>query len=165
MTTETVIKLLADGAIIPIVLITGYMLLFKVPSEGRFQAYCRIIMAGLTAYLVAKLAASIYQPMGGRPFELMGVAPGASYLNNPGFPSDHALFTTFLALAVWFEARSRKTAMILVALTLLVCIGRVLALVHTPLDVVGGIVIASIGALWYLQPRQRIFGKRHRKVV
>lgn len=165
MNIEIVIKLLADGAIIPIVLIAGYALLFKVPSEERFQAYCRIVMAGLTAYLVAKLAASVYQPMGGRPFELMGVEPGASYLNNPGFPSDHALFTTFLTLAVWFETRSKKLAVVLLILTLLVCIGRVLALVHTPLDVVGGIGVAFIGALWYLEPRQGIFGNKRRKVV
>jgi membrane-associated phospholipid phosphatase len=108
-------------------------------------------MAGLTAYLLAKLVASIYQPVGERPFQILGVAPDASYLNNPGFPSDHALFTIFLTLAVWFETRRKWLTIILAVLTLGVCIGRVLALVHTPLDIVGGLVIASIGALWYLQ--------------
>jgi membrane-associated phospholipid phosphatase len=52
---------------------------------------------------------------------------------------------------VWFETRQRKIAITLGVLTLLVCIGRVLALVHTPLDVTGGLIVASIGALWYLQ--------------
>lgn len=155
MTTHTLIKILADGAIIPIVLIAGYALLFTVPREQRFQAYCRILMAGLTAYLVAKLLGSVYQPSGGRPFEALGVAPGASYLNNPGFPSDHALFTAFLTLAVWFETRRRGLAITLVILTLLVCVGRVLALVHTPLDVIGGLAVASVGALWYLQAERK----------
>jgi membrane-associated phospholipid phosphatase len=151
MTTQTLIKLLADGAIVPIILIGGYALLFKIPKGQRFEAYCRIVMAGLTAYLFAKLLGSIYQPSGERPFEILGVAPGASYLNNPGFPSDHALFVAFLTLAVWFETRQRGLAIILAILTLLVCIGRVLALVHTPLDVIGGLLVASFGALWYLQ--------------
>ncbi|HSW91973.1 MAG TPA: phosphatase PAP2 family protein [Candidatus Saccharimonadales bacterium] len=151
MTTQTLIEFLADGAVIPIVLLAGYALLFKIPKSHRMEAYARIIMAGLTAYLIAKLLASVYQPSGERPFEILGVAPGASYLNNPGFPSDHALFTAFLTLAVWFETRQKKIAITLGALTLLVCVGRVLALVHTPLDVIGGLIVASIGALWYLQ--------------
>jgi undecaprenyl-diphosphatase len=151
MTTQTFISLIADGAIIPIVAIAGYALLFLVPKGTRFEAYSRILMAGLTAYLIAKLVGAIYQPATERPFELLGVAAGASYLNNPGFPSDHALFTAFLTLAVWFETKKKAITVVLVVLTLAVCVGRVLALVHTPLDVIGGILVASVGALWYLQ--------------
>ena len=165
MTTQTIIKFLADGAVVPIVLIAGYALLFKVPREQRFQAYCRILMAGITAYLIAKLLGGVYQPSGERPFEILGVQPGASYLNNPGFPSDHALFTAFLTLAVWFETRQKSLALILIVLTLLVCIGRVLALVHTPLDVIGGLAVASVGALWYLQPVKAFSGNKPKKVV
>lgn len=151
MTTQTLIRFLADGAIIPVVLIAGYALVFRIPKGGRLQAYSRILMAGLTSYLIAKLLGSIYQPSLERPFELLGVSPGASYLNNPGFPSDHALFTAFLTLAVWFETRWRTGAIIAAVFTLLVCVGRVLALVHTPLDVAGGVIVAMLGALWYLQ--------------
>ena len=120
-------------------------------------------MAGLTSYLVAKLLGSVYQPSGERPFEVLGVTPGASYLDNPGFPSDHALFTMFLTLAVWFETRKRKLAAILLVLTLLVCVGRVLALVHTPLDVIGGLVVASIGGLWYIRASRSIVTTNTRK--
>jgi len=35
-------------------------------------------------------------------------------------------------------------------LIIVVAVGRVLALVHTPADVIGGIVIALIGSIWYL---------------
>ncbi len=145
---------MADGALLPIVLLAGYALLFRIPHKQRFQAYCRIIMAGLTAYLIAKLLGSVYQPAGERPFELLGVSAGAAYLNNPGFPSDHALFAAFLTLAVWFETRARRLTLILIGLTLVVCIGRVLALVHTPIDVIGGLLVAWIGALWYLQRKE-----------
>ena len=155
MTIQTIIKFLADGAVIPIVLIAGYALLFKVPKGHRYEAYARIVMAGLTSYLLAKLLGAAYQPSGERPFEILGVEPGASYLNNPGFPSDHALFTAFLTLAVWFETRQKILSSILITLTLMVCVGRVLALVHTPLDIIGGLVVASIGALWYLQTDKR----------
>lgn len=169
MTFHTVVELMADGLVIPIVLLAGYALLTYVPSSQRFEAYARILMAGLTAYLVAKLLGSVFQPSLERPFELLGVDPGASFLNNPGFPSDHALFTAFLTLAVWFETRRRKLAIALATMTVLVCVGRVLALVHTPLDVTAGVLIAGFGALWYLQPNDKHVThksrQKHKKVV
>lgn len=155
MTTQTIIQLFADGAVIPVVLIAGYALLFLVPKGHRYEAYCRVLMAGITAYLLAKLLAAVYQPTTERPFEILGVEPGALYLPNAGFPSDHALFTAFLTLAVWFETRRKGIAILLAILTVGVCVGRVLALVHTPLDVIGGVVVASVGALWYLQAKQK----------
>lgn len=154
MTAQTLIKLMADGAVIPIVILAGYALLFKVPSERRFEVYGQIIMAGLTSYLIAKLIGAIYQPTGERPFEVLGTVPGASYLKNAGFPSDHALFATFLTLAVWFGTRQRLLSISLAILTVAVCVGRVLALVHTPLDIIGGIVVACVGSLWYFQVKK-----------
>lgn len=154
MTEELIIRIIADGAVIPIVLIGAYMLVFKVPKGQRLQAYSRVLMAGLTAYLIAKFAGTVYQPADIRPFEELGVAAGASFLNNPGFPSDHALFVTAITCAVWFETRRKAISAILLGLTVLVCLGRVLALVHTPADIIGGVVIALIGALWYVNSRQ-----------
>lgn len=149
MTNGFIISLIADVAVIPVILIGAWALLFKIPKGRRYEAYCRIIMAGLTAYMLAKFLGSVYQPETLRPFELLGVDPGALYLNNPGFPSDHALFVTAIACAVWFETRLKKVSIVLAVLVVLICVGRVLALVHTPLDVFGGVIIALIGALWY----------------
>lgn len=147
---ELIVKLLADAAVLPVVVIGAWALL-TIPNQEKYRAYCRILMAGLTAYLTAKLIGAVFQPELLRPFEKLGVEAGASFLNNPGFPSDHVLFCTAITLAVWFETRRLKTTIALVVLTCLVAIGRVLGLVHTPLDVVGGVAIALIGSLWYLQ--------------
>jgi len=149
--SELLIKLSADGAVVPIVLIGAWALLFKIPLNQKYRAYCRILLAGLTAYAAAKLIGSVYQPELQRPFELLGAEAGASFLNNPGFPSDHVLFCTAITLAVWFETRLKTVTGVLVGLTALVAVGRVLALVHSPVDVLGGIAIALIGGLWYLQ--------------
>lgn len=147
---DTLIHIIADGAVLPVVVIGMYALIAKVPAKGRYQAYCRILMAGLTAYLVAKLLGTLYQPAIERPFELLGVAPGAAYLDNPGFPSDHALFVAAITFAVWFETKNKLLTGILLVFVALVCVGRVLALVHTPLDIAGGLLVAAIGAGWYL---------------
>jgi undecaprenyl-diphosphatase len=160
MVLETIVHIIADGAVIPVILIGAYMLLFRIPEGKRYESYCRILMAGLTAYLIAKFAAVIYQPSSERPFELLGTQAGALFLNNPGFPSDHALFVTAITCAVWFETRSKVVTLILAALVAIVCVGRVLALVHTPTDVVFGVIIAIVGALWYLDGRTLARSKR-----
>jgi membrane-associated phospholipid phosphatase len=148
---EYVIRIIADGLIIPIVILAAYALLFRVSARDRWRIYARILVAGMTTYLLAKLLGSVYQPALERPFELLGTSAGALYLDNPGFPSDHALFTAFLTLTVWSTTGQKKLAITLGVMTLLVCVGRVVALVHTPLDVIGGVAMALIGSLWYLQ--------------
>ena len=155
MGSELFIRFIADILVVPIVLIGTFALLRYVPKKGRFAAYTRIVMAGLTALLLAKLAAATWQPETARPFIEYGVAPGAAYLDNPGFPSDHMLLTMSIALAVYAETGKHRLGLILVALALLVGVGRVLALVHTPVDVVGGVVFALLGGLWYLTRSRR----------
>ena len=150
MTQQLIIRIMADYAIIPVLLIGAYALVLKIPKGQRLQSYSRILMAGLTAYFIAKMVGSIFQPTDERPFELLGKAAGASFLNNPGFPSDHTLLVTAIVYAVWFETRQKVLTLILVGLLVIICVGRVLALVHTPMDVVGGIIIASVGVVWYL---------------
>ncbi len=167
--TELLVKFAADGLVVLIVLIGVSVLLLKTPKVARLETYSVILMAGLTAYLCATLIASIYQPEAARPFQQLGVDAGAAYLDNPGFPSDHTLFCMAITLAVWFGTKMKKTALLLFVLTLIVAVGRVLALVHTPLDVLGGVVIAFAGLPWYLQ-WERIYkmpvtGKKHKKPV
>jgi membrane-associated phospholipid phosphatase len=151
---DFLIRVAADYTIIPIVLIGAYALVFKIPKERRFKAYTRVLLAGLTAYLLSKLVGSIWQPDGMRPFELLGKVAGASYLQNAGFPSDHVLFATAITCAVWFETKQKVLTWILAGLVVIVGVGRVLALVHTPLDVIGGVIFALFGALWYLNSKE-----------
>ncbi len=148
---DTLIRLIADGLVPVVALIGAYYLIFQLPKKSnRQQVYVRIVMAGLTALLAAKIVASFYQPDVARPFIEMGVAAKAAYLDNAGFPSDHVLFASAIAYAVWFETKRRNVATLLFGLVAVIALGRVLALVHTPADVLGGFVFASFGALWYL---------------
>lgn len=144
-----IVKLVADGLVVPVALIGAYALLMRVSRAERYQTHVRVLMAGLTAYVAAKIIGLLYQPETLRPFEVMGVDAGASFLNNPGFPSDHALFTMAITLAVFFGAKQKRLAAVCLVLTLLVGFGRVVALVHTPFDVVGGLAIACVGIVWY----------------
>lgn len=160
MVDDTIIRFLADDLLV-IMLFAGAIALVIGTKQQRWVRYSRIIIAGLTALLVAKFMAILYQPEAARPFEVLGMDPGASYLNNPGFPSDHALLAAAIVYAVWFAVRNKWLTISLAVAACLICLGRVLALVHTPLDVAGGVVAASVGAVWYLEgvfrrPRRRL---------
>lgn len=69
------VKVIADWLLIPLVLLALYELFFKVESKRRYEIYSRVLMAGLTSYVIAKILGLIYQPEQLRPFELLGVNP------------------------------------------------------------------------------------------
>ena len=161
----SIISLVADGLMLPIVAVALYSLLVKVAPKNRYQVYSRVIIAGLTSYAAAKIIGIFFQPETRRPFELLGLDPGASFMNNPGFPSDHALLAVFLTITVWFVTRSRNLTILMSVMALAVCVGRVMALVHTPLDVIGGIVIALIGGIWYKSGFTTNHRKKSKKIV
>lgn len=150
---DTLIRLIADEALMIMIAIAGLALLLLVNRRQRLNYYARIILAGLTGLLTAKFMAAVFQPASVRPFEKLGIDPGASYLDNPGFPSDHALLAAAIFFAVWFAVRKKWLTVLMAIFVLIICIGRILALVHTPLDVIGGVAAASIGALWYLEDK------------
>lgn len=163
------IRLLADGLMFPIVLIALVTLWRSLPVNQWLRAISNVVMAGLITFMFAKFLGAIWQPGARRPFEEMGLEPGAAFLPNPGFPSDHALFAMFLTITVFFVAKKPKIAVLLFGLTMLVAAGRVLALVHTPLDVIAGIVVACIGGLWYVGQdtvyAKNIFRHKRKNVV
>lgn len=140
---------MADGLMLPIVIGSLYLIFTRVKNSQRYEKYCHIALAGITAYAGAKIIGLFFQPETHRPFEQLGQQAGAAYLNNPGFPSDHVLFATFLVLAVWYVTKSPRATLILAGMAVFMAVGRVLALVHTPLDVIGGFAIAVIGIVWY----------------
>lgn len=157
-----VIKFIADYLVIFVALIGTASLLYLV-KKNRLQVYNRLLMMGLTALLLAHLVSLVFTPDEQRPFMTAGSEPLAAYLNNPGFPSDHVLFVTVITGAVWVATGRRGIAATLLVMSLLVGLGRILALVHTPLDVIGGFVIALVAiATWF--PRE-LFASKKQKVI
>ena len=80
-----------------------------------------------------------------RPFVREHVAPLFAHAPDNGFPSDHALLTSFLAYSFW--RYSKPFALALFVNALLVSAARVAAHVHSPIDIVGSVIFALIGAL------------------
>lgn len=150
----SLVRLLADGTLIAIVLVAGalgiiWFIKLSIKLRGLYIPY--VIMAGLTSLLVGKLMSLAYQPFNDRPFLQRGVEAGATYINNPGFPSDHALLATVIVLTIYILTPYKKVARILMVAVVVMSVARVLALVHTPIDVIGGILAGATGTVWYIK--------------
>lgn len=142
--SDLLIKIIADWMIMAVIALggVGFLILTK---GNRYQAMARAVFAGLVALLTAKLASLFYQ--GERPFVLLGEEPKAVFLNNPGFPSDHTLLVFVITFVVWSTTKNVPLTLVLLIMSSLVASGRVIALVHTPIDVIGGIVCAMFATL------------------
>jgi undecaprenyl-diphosphatase len=141
--------------------VTGLLILCGVPRGERREKYTYILLAALTALLIAKIM-SLLPINQVRPFVEEGIEPIVSYMPNPGFPSDHTLLAFVMAYAAIFMSKFKKLSWLLLIAAILVAVGRILGLVHTPFDVFGGVAAASFGAIWYLV-YLRIHAKRPRK--
>lgn len=149
------IRFLADYTLIIILVISGGTVLWHSVRYKKWRYTPFMIMAGLSSLLVAKIASIAYQPTAVRPFIERGVAPGASYIDNPGFPSDHALLGGAALLAMYVVTRNQRLALVVLLLFIAMIAGRVIAMVHTPLDIAGGVLAALVGGIWYLKMPHR----------
>ncbi len=115
----------------------------QVDREAKKRFIVATILAGVIAVILAKIASHLFYDT--RPFVSEHVKPLVSHPADNGFPSDHALFTmTLTAITYYFN---KKIAGVMLVLTIAVGLARVLAKVHSPLDIVGGWVFGIIGAV------------------
>lgn len=104
------------------------------------------IPAGLFALALGTLANHLY--FDPRPFVALHFTPLVPHVPDNGFPSDHTLLVSAVAMigTLW----NRRLGMVLWILAILVAIGRVYVGLHHVLDVIASMVFAVIATLaWY----------------
>lgn len=111
--------------------------------EQKVQFIIMTLLAGGIAFVLSRIAAAMY--FDPRPFVTLHVAPLIAHAADNGFPSDHALLTGTLTAVAYFY--NKKIAVVMALLTIAVGWARVLANVHTPLDIAAGWLLGAVGAL------------------
>jgi undecaprenyl-diphosphatase len=120
-------------------------------KKHKLEMALAIITAGVIAVILDKLSSKLYYDP--RPFVTHHLKPLVTHAADNGFPSEHTLFTITLSTVLIFYRP--KLAKLSFALALLVGIGRIAAHVHSPIDIIGGIIMglaAGYGG-YYLAPR------------
>lgn len=127
----------------------GYWL--TLPRKQKSEVLIMGVIAGIVALILAKTGSAMF--VDPRPFVSDGVTPLFAYPADNGFPSDHTLLGMIITMALL--SVSRKWAVNLFVLTVIVGASRVLAGVHHPIDIVGGILFGALGGVVaiYLTPK------------
>jgi undecaprenyl-diphosphatase len=108
----------------------------RIKKEVAFQA----LLAALIAWGISEFIKFIIPSV--RPFQVNGYPPLTLTIpEGNGFPSSHA--TAAFSIAVMIFLYNKKTGFIFLLSALAVGLGRVLANVHSVIDVIGGIIIGS----------------------
>jgi undecaprenyl-diphosphatase len=128
----------------------------KTAKNLKVQFIAATIVAGGIAFILSRIASHLYYDP--RPFVAQHVKPLIAHPADNGFPSDHALLTMTLTAITYFFNKKIATGMLV--LTVIVGIARILAKVHSPLDIGSGWIFGIIGAFigYYLA---RWYFKRH----
>ena len=124
---------------------------FKLTRNRRLQFAAAIILGGLLAVILVKILGKLYYHP--RPFTLTGVKPLVSHAPDNGFPSEHATYTTVVATTLYFYRKQFAALAFIVAI--LVSYSRVLAHVHSTVDILAGIIAGVVaGICGYYLARQ-----------
>lgn len=128
--------------VIVFVVLGWLVAMWRIRKDLRLQFLVATVLAGIIAVVLSRIASKLYYDP--RPFVSQHIKPLIDHAADNGFPSDHALFTMTLTAVTYFY--SRKLAGLMLIGTILVGLARVLAHVHSPLDIVTGWLIGCVGA-------------------
>lgn len=123
----------------------------------------QIIIFGITAlpiiFLISRLAGMFYYDP--RPFVIGHFEPIIPHKPDNGFPSDHALLGSALAVVIF--PFSKKISGLAWLLTILVGVSRILGGIHYPIDIVGSIAIAIFAGILIYHVLLSRFNQRRNK--
>lgn len=129
--------LLSDGVLAIVFVIAGYLAWEK---KGRLPVQLGVALA-LTVAIV-HIIKSLFPTL--RPYAVWGLPQPTPVNPWESFPSGHAAYAFVIAATIWLT--DDKFGKLLLFLAMLVGLGRVILMVHFPIDVMVGALIGSIVA-------------------
>lgn len=126
------------------VLVAGLVVLWVIDGPVKKEVALHAGIAFVLAFGVGEILKNIFQTQ--RPFIVEHLIPLTATIPHDGaFPSGHTASAVALAVTVWLHNRKIGALFIIIAVT--IGVARVLANVHWPIDIAGGIIIGIAVAL------------------
>jgi len=141
---NTAIVIAAKYLIYLLILMVVVFAALRVPRDERKTLVLRYIVGIVAALIMVKLAGIIYYNP--RPFVDSGIAPLVPHSPTNGFPSNHMVAAALMALLLW--PYSKRLALVFFIVAGAIGLARVLAHVHHLEDIIAGIFIAIIAAIF-----------------
>ena len=136
-----------------------YFAIVLIFSSLRKSLIILSLLAFSIDFLIAKLLGFVISSP--RPFVTEHIHPLIAHAADNGFPSDHTLLTMTIAAIIF--TINKKFGIILGIFSVIVGTSRILAQIHHPIDVLGGIIIAiiSVTLSWYILKKMHIIPYEH----
>ena len=115
----------------------------RLPRRQKIELLVTGVIGGVLCLVIIRIGGALYYHP--RPFVTRHIAPYFPHADDNGFPSDHTVLTMFVAFCVLYY--SRRWGIVLVAVSLAAGVARVLAHVHSPIDIAGAIAMAAAAAV------------------
>lgn len=115
---------------------------FTLSGRDRWKSAIQAVLAAVVTLVIVKLAAAAYYDP--RPFVSGHVHPYFTHVADNGFPSDHTAVGSLAGYVLW--PYRRRIAAVLWVAAALVGVARVVAHVHSPVDIIGALIISGVGS-------------------
>jgi len=123
-----------------VVVVIAFVYFLRQPSDKQKQLAVFGLITCALVFIVARIASQLYYDP--RPFVIGHFSPLVPHVPDNGFPSDHTLLASAIATVIFYF--NRKVGVALSALAVLVGVARVMAGVHSPIDIIGSIIISAV---------------------
>jgi undecaprenyl-diphosphatase len=115
---------------------------FTLPAPDRWRVAIQAVAAAVVTFAIVQVASHAYYDP--RPFVSSHVQPYFAHVADNGFPSDHTTVAAIAGFVLWPYRRRISVALLVGAA--LVGAARVVAHVHSPVDIVAALAIAAVGS-------------------
>jgi undecaprenyl-diphosphatase len=140
---DEIIKIVAKYFVVIPILLALYVFIKLRTKRQRIEFVVLVMGGGILSLLLAKVGSHFISDP--RPFVVGHFKPLLPHGNDNGFPSDHALLTSFLGFALL--RYSKKLGLIALLSAALIGAARMAAGIHHLEDIVGSFVITGISVL------------------
>lgn len=131
---------------------------YQASKTDRKALVVALVIAGIIAVILDKAGGKLYYDP--RPFVSNNITPLIKHAPDNGFPSEHTTFSMTIAILLTFYRR--RLGILAIIIAYIVGTARIAAHVHSPNDIIGGIVIGLVaaGAAYFatekwLRPKRR----------
>jgi undecaprenyl-diphosphatase len=135
--------------------------IYQASQRDRKALVIAVVIAGITAVILDKIGGKVYYDP--RPFVSQHITPLIRHSADNGFPSEHTTFSMTIAILLLYYRRRLGALAVIIAY--IVGVARIAARVHSPVDIVGGIVIGIIAATAGYFIVKKLLGEPKRRAV
>lgn len=126
--------------LVPVVAWVGILAGLQTKS-ARLRFAAETVASAVFVVLLARIGSALYNNP--RPYIVAHIQPYFSASTDNGFPSDHMLLSSSLAMLVWYH--NRRWGWVLLAVAVIIGLARVAGKVHHLVDIVGALAFAVAG--------------------